>query len=68
MVWGHRVFGTLGELTVTDGDEIRHFDFLTRTTKVYRPNVENGNADALRRTRLKGHGGADFYLMVVTSW
>lgn len=55
-----KIFGTKGELSWDGNAEgpVVHFDFLTRETKnLALDYVENGFGS------LKGHGGADFYLM-----
>jgi len=46
----------VGEL-VCDGSDIRHFDFLSEEQKLYT------GVECPTNTRLKGHDGADFYLM-----
>ncbi|CAK4674095.1 hypothetical protein LEN26_002795 [Aphanomyces euteiches] len=51
-----KVFGTKGEITA-DGETIRHFDFHTRVVTEYKPTV------ATTSTKLRGHGGADYYLI-----
>ena len=51
-----RVFGTKGEITA-DGETIRHFDFHTRVVTEYSPKV------TATSTKLRGHGGADYYLI-----
>lgn len=40
-------------------DKLTHFDFLTRTTRVIRPSVEDKKAEYGQ----SGHGGGDFGLM-----
>jgi predicted dehydrogenase len=52
-----KIYGTRGELTCVDGEEIRIFDFLTQTTQHYGPFLPP------KSTRVLGHGGADFHLM-----
>jgi len=52
-----KIYGSHGELTCTDGTEIRHFDFNTQKTKIYR------GCDLSKVGRLIGHDGADYYLM-----
>jgi len=52
-----RIFGTLGEINCSDSIHVSHYDFLTRQRKVY--DCHNPNI----KSRLIGHGGADFYLM-----
>ncbi|XP_071479854.1 putative oxidoreductase YteT [Diadema antillarum] len=53
-----RIFGTKGELTYSGGSSIYLFDFTTRLTKEIYP-----WSIAPMRTRLTGHGCADFFLM-----
>eukprot|EP00123_Amoebidium_parasiticum_P008458 comp18819_c1_seq2/m.20802 comp18819_c1_seq2/g.20802 ORF comp18819_c1_seq2/g.20802 comp18819_c1_seq2/m.20802 type:complete len:115 (-) comp18819_c1_seq2:300-644(-) len=52
-----KVFGSLGEITNTNINEVTLRDFRTNTTETFdcRPQL-NGSA-------LQGHGGADFYIM-----
>jgi len=52
-----RIFGTMGELE-GDGEVIKHFDFLSGTTT-----LSNPDSEVKVDTKLKGHGGADYYLM-----
>ena len=52
-----QIFGTHGELSFEGGSAVRRFDFVTQTATLHpvsSPTV---------KTRLMGHGGADFYLM-----
>ncbi|RHY36115.1 hypothetical protein DYB38_004829 [Aphanomyces astaci] len=51
-----KVFGTTGELT-GDGTTIRHFDFLTRVVTEYTPSAPPATS------KLRGHGGADYFLV-----
>ncbi|XP_041479368.1 putative oxidoreductase YteT [Lytechinus variegatus] len=53
-----RIFGTKGEITYSGGTSIHLFDFLTRLTKEIYP-----WSITPVRTRLTGHGCADFFLM-----
>jgi len=50
------VFGTKGELT-GDGSKIRHFDFQTRSYREYQPR------EPPTTSKLRGHGGADYFLI-----
>ncbi|KAF0715176.1 Aste57867_3525 [Aphanomyces stellatus] len=51
-----KIFGTHGELT-SDGTTITHFDFLSRVVTEYTPSKINA------ASKLKGHDGADFFLV-----
>lgn len=52
-----QIFGTHGELSFEGNGSVRHFDFVTQKAKVHdvvTPSV---------KTRLLGHGGAEFFLI-----
>ncbi|XP_051895097.1 uncharacterized protein zgc:154075 isoform X1 [Pristis pectinata] len=52
------VYGTKGELSSEGQDPVKVFDFLTQTKKEYALDYS-----ILQQTQLRGHGGADYYLM-----
>jgi len=52
-------FGTKGQLTCTDSDTVRHFDFLTNTTTDHHSAAQNAGMEH----GMGGHGGADYHLM-----
>lgn len=51
-----RVFGSRGELFCDDGAHVRHFDFLTKTTKVY--TEESDESDELKSDGDAPRGGS----------
>ncbi|CAL8082801.1 unnamed protein product [Orchesella dallaii] len=54
-----KVFGTKGELEGDGNDTLKHFDFLTRSTRVVRPSLEYPDEGISS----SGHGGGDYGLM-----
>jgi hypothetical protein len=54
-----RVFGTHGELSCSNGSDVRHFDFRTGTAQFYAEAVEQKSDLASKRSipRGGGHGG-----------
>ena len=53
-----RIFGDLGSLESDDEKTIKHFDFLTRETNVYKVDESK-----IMNTAMVGHGYGDYYLM-----
>ncbi|XP_032904090.1 uncharacterized protein LOC116990479 isoform X2 [Amblyraja radiata] len=52
------IYGTKGELSSEGQHPVKVFDFLTQTKKEYPLDYS-----ILQQTQLRGHGGADYYLM-----
>ena len=54
-----RIFGTLGEIKYFGGVTVEHFDFLSGKSHSYNCHP----VEAMFSKHLRGHGGADFYLI-----